>query len=507
MKRALISVSNKTGIATFAKKLVSLGFEIISTGGTAKALKEAGIDVIPIDQVTAYPECLDGRVKTLHPNIHGGLLARRDLDSHMATCKELKIELIDLVVVNLYPFQETIAKTDVTLAQAIEQIDIGGPSMLRSAAKNHAAVTVIVDPEDYDKVAEKLAASKLKQQDRQNLAAKVFLHTAMYDMAIANYLQEQDEESTYPEQQLLLLNKNTDLRYGENPHQKAAFYTLSGKQGVCQYTQHHGKALSYNNMLDFEAAALIVKELREPAAVIIKHSNPCGAAEAASLCDAYKLALAGDPVSAFGGIIGLNRELDLATAEEINKLFAEVVVAPSFSQKALDLLQKKPSLRLIALPHLSEVGHYPIYKWIDGGFLIQEPDLQDQEVSLECVTKAQLSKQDHADLIFANILVKYVKSNAIVVVKNRQLLGVGAGQMSRVKACEIALDAAGQEAKGAILGSDAFFPFADSISLAAKAGIKAIVQPGGSKRDQEVIAACDQSDIAMGLTQMRHFRH
>lgn len=506
-KRALISVSDKSGILEFAKGLIECGFEIISTGGTAKALEAGGCKVIAIDQITGYPECLDGRVKTLHPNIHGGLLARRDLDSHMQTCKELNIELIDLVVVNLYPFQETIAKPEVTLAQAIEQIDIGGPSMLRSAAKNHASVTVLVDPSDYAVTLASLKNNSQTQKQRQALAAKVFSHTAVYDMAIANYLLQQESDSLFPDQQVLLLNKNADLRYGENPHQKAAFYTLNNNQGVCAYVQHHGKALSYNNMLDFEAAALIVKELKEPAAVIIKHSNPCGAAEAETLAEAYRLALASDPVSAFGGIIGLNRELDLETAQEIAKLFAEVVVAPSFSDDALALLKQKENLRLISIPHLKNVGHDLVYKGIDGGFLIQDPDSLEQKVQIQSVTKTACQKEDEADYYFANTLVKFVKSNAIVVVKNRQLIGVGAGQMSRVKACEIALEQAGEKAKGAVLGSDAFFPFPDSIHLAAKAGIKAIVQPGGSKKDSDVIAACDDAAIAMGLTHTRHFRH
>ncbi|MEK9657727.1 MAG: bifunctional phosphoribosylaminoimidazolecarboxamide formyltransferase/IMP cyclohydrolase [bacterium] len=507
MKRALLSVSNKEGIINFAKTLKSLKYEIISTGGTAKTLIDAGIEVTPIDQITGFPECLDGRVKTLHPKIHGGLLARRDLETHIQTCKDLNIGFIDVVAVNLYPFQETIQKPDVVLAEAIEQIDIGGPSMLRSAAKNHQSVTVLVDPDDYTWVAKKMIQDTLSENEKQALAAKVFAHTATYDMAIANYLFQQQEESPYPKQKLLLLNKNSDLRYGENPHQSAAFYTVNGKKGVCQYTQHHGKALSYNNMLDFEAAALIIKEFNEPAAVVIKHSNPCGAAQATTLVEAYKKALAGDPIAAFGGIIGLNREVDKVTASEISKLFAEVVVAPSYSQAALDILQKKANIRLISVPKLEQVGNYPIHKWIDGGFLIQDPDTQDQPPSINCVTQTPLSKQDEEDLLFANILVKYVKSNAIVIVKNKQLLGVGAGQMSRVKACEIALEAAGEKAKGAVLGSDAFFPFSDSIDLAAKAGIKAIIQPGGSKKDQDVIATCDQENIAMGMTNMRHFRH
>ena len=506
-KRALISVSDKQGIIGIAKRLIALNYEIISTGGTAKILEKESIPVIAMDQVTGYPECLDGRVKTLHPAIHGGLLARRDLPNHMETCKALNIELIDIVIVNLYPFKQTIQQEGVRLDQAIEQIDIGGPSMLRSAAKNHESVTVLVDPSDYEWVITKLEQNQLNKQDKQQLATKVFSHTAMYDMTIANYLQQQQSQETYPQNQLLLLKKQADLRYGENPHQQAAFYILNENKALCHYTQRHGKELSYNNMLDFEAAALIAKELKKCGAVIIKHSNPCGAAQADSLVEAFKKALASDPVSAFGGIVGLNQEVDEQTALEISHLFAEVVLAPSFSQQALGILTKKPSLRLIELPHLKEIGTQATYRWVDGGFLTQEPDIQQQSASINCVTKSALSQTDMDDLFFANILVKYVKSNAIVVVKDQQLLGVGAGQTSRVKACEIALESSGEKAKGAILGSDAFFPFPDSIELAAQAGIKAIIQPGGSKKDPEVIAACDNHGLAMGLTSVRHFRH
>tara|TARA_B100001113_G_C21106344_1_gene621051 strand:- start:113 stop:1648 length:1536 start_codon:yes stop_codon:yes gene_type:complete len=510
--RALISVSDKTGIVSFAKQLVSFGYEIISTGGTLTVLSNNGIDVIPVDDITGFPEMLDGRVKTLHPKIHGGLLALRDNEAHMITCQDNDINLIDLVVVNLYPFQDTINKFNATLKEAIENIDIGGPSMLRSAAKNYRSVGVIVNPERYDNIIQELADNKgiLSLKTKQKLACEAFSHTANYDMVISQYLHQklQPDNSKFLTIQQLHLEKRAQLRYGENPHQEAAFYKIPQLSGLANFIQHHGKALSYNNIIDLESAVLIASEIELPSVSIIKHSNPCGAAMADTIYEAYCHAYASDPVSAFGSIIGLNRKVDAETAQEIMKTFVEVVVAPGFESNALKILKEKPSIRLIELPDFNQLSQGKYYRYVSGGFLVQSTD--DYKVTasdLTFPTKNNPDTQCINDLLFANTVVKYVKSNGIVVAKNGRVVGVGAGQMSRVEAVELALKKAGKRAKGAVLSSDAFFPFKDSVKLAHEAGIKAIIQPGGSKRDDESITFCNEVNIGMVFSGVRHFRH
>lgn len=514
--RALISVSDKTGIVTFAKELEALGYEIISTGGTYKVLKENRVKVISIDEVTEFPEMLDGRVKTLHPKIHGGLLSVRANKEHMQTCKDHNIELIDIVVVNLYPFEKTISNPDVTVEVAIENIDIGGPSMLRSAAKNYQSVGVIVDPSRYDGIIEELKANQgqLTLKTKEALAYEVFAHTSRYDTIIASYMKtnvvKTVSSDTLPDVLVPQLIKQSDLRYGENPHQKAAFYKLANRMepGLIGLKQLHGKELSYNNIVDLEAAALIVKEFDLPGAAIIKHTNPCGAAVSETVAAAYKNAYDCDPVSAFGSIVGLNRPVDVETAEEISKTFVEAVIAPKFDKEAVEILSQKPSIRLIELANMEELEKGYYYKYVDGGFLVQEPDAKKTtQNDLDIVTKTKPGNKDLHELVFAFQLVKYVKSNAILVVKDGKAVGVGAGQMSRVEAVEIALKKAGELGEGAVLASDAFFPFKDSVELAQKAGVKAIIQPGGSKRDQESIDACDEHGISMVFTGVRHFRH
>jgi len=511
--RALISVSDKVGIVSFAKKLESLGFEIVSTGGTYNVLKENKINVIPIDDVTEFPEMLDGRVKTLHPRIHGGLLAKRDNLDHMSICKEHGIEMIDLVVVNLYPFEKTIAKPDVTLEEAIENIDIGGPSMLRSAAKNYRSVGVVVNPDRYDDViAELEEKGSLSLALKEALACDVFTHTANYDARIASFLGStllnEKRDDGFPQVITQTLTKQTDLRYGENPHQEAAFYSTNAKQGIPSLKQLHGKELSYNNIVDLESALLIVSEFDLPSAAIIKHTNPCGAAIGDSLFDAYQKAYNVDPVSAFGSIVGLNRTVDLQTAEEISKTFVEVVIAPGFEKEALDILTKKPSIRLIEISELKDKSQSYYYKHVEGGFLVQTKDTKRlTEDDLSIVTDTKPSSKEINDLLFAFTLVKHVKSNAVLIAKNGTAVGIGAGQMSRVESVDIALSKAGDQAQGAVMASDAFFPFRDSIDAASKKGIVSVIQPGGSKRDQESIDSCNEHKISMAFTGIRHFKH
>jgi len=512
--RALISVSDKRGIVAFAQGLVDLGYDIISTGGTLSLLQKNNVPVTPVDAVTGFPEMLDGRVKTLHPKIHGGLLALRNNPEHVATCKAHDITFIDLVVVNLYPFEKTISNPNVHLEDAIENIDIGGPSMLRSGAKNYQSVGIIVDPDQYEALLAEMKqnAGTLSLKTKEKLAAKVFAHTSHYDGMIAQFLAKQFEESeatsSFPQTVQPRLTKNAELRYGENPHQKAAFYILEGVNGFGELKQLHGKELSYNNIVDLEAAVLLVKETEKPAAVIIKHTNPCGAAIGDSLLAAYKKAYDADPVSAFGSIIGLNKTVDKATATEIAKTFVEAVIAPGFDADALTLLQEKAAIRLMVLDPFNFVEDRPVFKYVHGGFLLQSPDtVSVQKEQLQTVTKTAPTPKQIEELLFAFSIVKYVKSNAIVVVKDGQVVGVGAGQMSRVEAVEIALKKAGEKAKGAVLASDAFFPFKDSVELAAAAGISAIIQPGGSKRDQESIETSDANGISMVMTGIRHFRH
>ncbi|WP_078551366.1 bifunctional phosphoribosylaminoimidazolecarboxamide formyltransferase/IMP cyclohydrolase [Bacillus alkalicellulosilyticus] len=510
IKRALVSVSDKEGIVPFVKELVNLGVEVISTGGTSKALQDAGVNVIGISEVTGFPEIMDGRVKTLHPNIHGGLLAMRDNPDHVAQLEKHDITPIDLVVVNLYPFQQTIAKPDVAFADAIENIDIGGPSMLRSAAKNHASVTVVVDPADYETVlAELKENNEVTAETKRKLAAKVFRHTAAYDAVIADYLTKQAGEE-YPETLTVTYEKQQSLRYGENPHQKAAFYKkpLGASSSIAAGKQLHGKELSYNNINDADAALAIVKEFSEPAVVAVKHMNPCGVGSAASIEAAYDKAYAADPVSIFGGIIAANREIDGATALKLKEVFLEIIIAPSFSEEAIEILTAKKNLRLLTVPFEGKGATEVKITSIHGGALVQEEDkLGFDDAEIKVVTERQPSEQEWADLKLAWKVVKHVKSNAIVLAKDNMTIGVGAGQMNRVGAAKIAIEQASEKAQGSALGSDAFFPMSDTVEEAGKAGITAIIQPGGSIRDEESIAKANELGITMVFTGVRHFKH
>ncbi len=512
IKRALISVSDKTGIVDLAKELVKLGVEIISTGGTAKALEEAGIKVIGISEITGYPECLDGRVKTLHPNIHGGLLAVRDNEVHMNKLRELGIETIDIVVVNLYPFRKTIEKEGVELSEAIENIDIGGPSMLRAAAKNYKYVTVIVNPSDYQKVLEEInAKGNTTEATRFELAAKVFSHTASYDTLIGSYLWEKAGLPKYPETVTMTFEKVQELRYGENPHQAAAYYremkAVSGS--IATAVQLHGKELSFNNINDANAALETLKEFDEPAAVAVKHANPCGVGVGNSLYEAYTKAYEGDPISIFGGIIALNREVDASTASEISNIFVEIVIAPSYSEEALAILKSKKNIRIMQLEDICHKSVTDIdIKKVGGGLLIQDADWQDFDMDdIKNVTDRKPTDKEMQDMLFAWKVVKHVKSNAIVVAKDGMTLGIGPGQTNRIWSANMSLERSGEKAKGAVIASDAFFPFGDVVTVAAKTGISAIIQPGGSLRDQESIEECNKTGIAMIFTGRRHFKH
>ncbi|XJZ27635.1 bifunctional phosphoribosylaminoimidazolecarboxamide formyltransferase/IMP cyclohydrolase [Bacillota bacterium Lsc_1132] len=509
-KRALISVSDKTGITNFAKELVSLGFEIISTGGTKKALQNEGIPVMSVSDVTGFPEILEGRVKTLNPFIHGGLLAKQDDPEHQKQLEEHQIVPIQLVVVNLYPFQQTIEKPDVTVADAIENIDIGGPTMLRASAKNHQYLTVVVDPADYETVLTELKAEGITTlETRRKLAAKVFRHTAAYDALIAQYMTELADEET-PEKLTVTYELKQQLRYGENPHQKAAFYKkpLGSSFSIAASNQLHGKELSYNNINDADAALQIVKEFTEPAAVAVKHMNPCGVGVGANTYEAFTKAFAADPVSIFGGIIAFNREVDAETADKLHEIFLEIIIAPSYSAEALEILTKKKNLRLLTLPF--DQVNKPEAKMvtIEGGLLVQDQDrytLEDANITIP--TKRQPTKDEWEALKLGWKIVKHVKSNAIVVASKDMTLGIGAGQMNRVGSAEIALKQAGEKAQGAGLASDAFFPMNDTVEAAAKAGITAIIQPGGSIRDEDSIKKADEYGIAMVFTGVRHFKH
>jgi phosphoribosylaminoimidazolecarboxamide formyltransferase/IMP cyclohydrolase len=511
MAYALLSVSDKRNLVPFAQTLIEVGYELVSTGGTFSVLQAAGLPVVTIDSVTGFPEMLDGRVKTLHPKVHGGLLAKRHDPAHQEACLRHQIKPIDMVVVNLYPFEATIAKPDVTLEDAIENIDIGGPSMVRSAAKNHESVAVVVNPDRYFELMEELKANQgqLSVETRQRLTVEAFEHTSRYDAIIAGYLRQVYLPESKPllDQKTLILDKKMDLRYGENPHQKAAFYHVAGSTHASPI-QHQGKELSYNNLLDLDAAWQLVKALPGCGAAIIKHNNPCGVAVSETLVTAYQKALSADPVSAFGGIVGLNREVDADTASELAKLFLEVIVAPSFSSEALSILSAKEAVRLISIPQFEAASDTVTYRQVQGGFLAQTPDTQAVDSSQWTrVTTTQPSAASMADMELAWEVVRHVKSNAIVVVKEGKTLGIGAGQMSRIEAVEIALKKAGPHAIGAVLASDAFFPFKDSVILAAKAGITAVVQPGGSKKDQESIDQCNEDRLAMVFTHVRHFKH
>ncbi|MFZ0446223.1 MAG: bifunctional phosphoribosylaminoimidazolecarboxamide formyltransferase/IMP cyclohydrolase [Bacillus sp. (in: firmicutes)] len=509
-KRALISVSDKTGVIEFAKKLVELGFEIISTGGTKKAIHEAGIPVIGVSDVTGFPEILDGRVKTLNPLIHGGLLAKFDDPSHKAQMDEHSIDPIQIVCVNLYPFQQTIEKPGVTVEDAIENIDIGGPTMLRSAAKNHQYVAVVVDPTDYETVISDLKeVNEVRFETRRALAAKVFRHTAAYDSIIANYMTELVGIET-PEKLTVTYELKQPLRYGENPHQKASFYRkpLGSKFSIANATQLHGKELSYNNINDADAALQIVKEFTEPAAVAVKHMNPCGVGTGKDIVAAYEKAFEADPLSIFGGIIALNREVDRSTAEKMHEIFLEIIIAPSFEKEAIDILTSKKNIRLLTIPFGGNENPESKLTSIEGGLLVQDRD----EYSLEHATISYPTDRKPTDEEWEALklgwkVVKHVKSNAIVVSDAQMTLGIGAGQMNRVGSAKIALEQAGEKAKGAALASDAFFPMDDTVEAAAKAGVTAIIQPGGSIKDEDSIKKANEYGIAMVFTGVRHFKH
>jgi phosphoribosylaminoimidazolecarboxamide formyltransferase/IMP cyclohydrolase len=509
MPRALISVSDKRGIVPFAQGLVRLGYEIISTGGTAGALKEAGVPVIPIDQVTGFPEILDGRVKTLHPKVHGGLLYRRDLPAQVAEAKEHQITAIDLVAVNLYPFRATISRPDVSFEDAIENIDIGGPSMLRSAAKNHEHVVVVVDPQDYAPVLERLERNDLPHAFRKGLAAKVYAHTSDYDAAIAGFLSGGATE--LPSIMGLGLRRMQSLRYGENPGQRAALYVSEQPRGMSDLAQRQGKELSFNNLLDIDAAMMAIGAWPTmPACVIIKHTTPCGLAVGGSAVEAFRKALATDPKSAFGGVVGFNTVVDAATAEAMSALFVEVVVAPRVQKEALAVFAAKKNLRVVELPAAREPGGLD-FKTVRGGFLVQDRFAFDPDESgWKVVTRRQPTDAERFDLAFAWAAVATVKSNAILIARDGQALGIGAGQMSRVDSSFLAVHKAklsGHDVQGAALASDAFFPFPDGVEEAAAAGIRAIIQPGGSVNDAKVIEAADRHDITMIFTGKRQFRH
>lgn len=517
--RALISVSDKNGIVEFAKNLLDLGVEIISTGGTHKALENAGIKVTGISEVTGFPECLDGRVKTLHPSIHAGLLAMRKNPEHMKQLDELNIETIDIVAVNLYPFKQTILKDNVTRAEAIENIDIGGPTMLRSAAKNYQDVAVIVDPGDYYKVIEELKENKeVSLETKFYLCSKVFEHTAHYDTLIATYMKKERMDFELPQTITLTYEKVQDMRYGENPHQKAAFYKeVSNNNGVLSSAvQLHGKELSFNNINDTNGAIELLKEFVEPAVVACKHANPCGVGIGDSIYEAYIKAFNADPTSIFGGIVVFNREIDEKTAEEINKIFVEIIVAPSYSEKALNILKSKKNIRLLQLENIhtrQDENAYDLKK-VAGGILVQTIDskLLPEDEEIKTVTNKKPSEQEMKDLIIAWKIVKHTKSNAITIVKNGQSIGIGPGQVNRIWACRQAIEHAKEflgydSLKGAALASDAFFPFPDCVEEAAKVGITAIIQPGGSLKDDLSIEECNKNNIAMIFTNMRHFKH
>ncbi|MEC2159404.1 bifunctional phosphoribosylaminoimidazolecarboxamide formyltransferase/IMP cyclohydrolase [Virgibacillus halodenitrificans] len=509
-KRALISVSNKENIIDFANNLTELGVEIISTGGTLRVLKEAGIPAFPVDEVTGFPEILDGRVKTLHPLIHGGLLAKRSEAAHMEQLEANQITPIDFVIVNLYPFKQTLEQEGVSHEEVIENIDIGGPTMLRAAAKNYADITVVVDPADYSSVIENVRNNSLDMNKRQQLAAKVFRHTANYDALIANYFTEQTEER-FPETYTITYEKAQNLRYGENPHQEAAFYRkpLSAGMNLATAQQLHGKELSYNNIQDANAALEIIAEyLESPAVVAVKHMNPCGIGVAETISKAFDRAYEADPISIFGGIIASNREIDEETAKELSKIFLEIVLAPGFTEDALDILTQKKNIRLLKLDMDTKEETTHKVTSVGGGVLIQtQDDGMAKPDELTVVTKRQPTEQELTDLLFAWKAVKHVKSNAIVLAKGNQTVGIGAGQMNRIGAAQIAIEQAGDKALESVLASDAFFPMPDTVEAAVKAGVTAIIQPGGSKRDEDSVKVCDAHNIAMVYTGMRHFKH
>jgi len=509
MKRALISVFDKTNVVEFAQELSALGWEIVSTGGTFAKFKEAGLDVLDISDITQFPECFDGRVKT-YPNVEGGILAIRDNEKHKKQMADLGIDPIDIVVCNLYPFKETILNKESTHEEIIENIDIGGPTMLRAASKNYNFVTVITDPSDYSRVIDELKSEgDTSLQTKEYLASKVFQHTAHYDTLISNYFNAKLGVKT-PDVITLTYEKKQDLRYGENPHQSAAFYSqiVNTEGTLTAAIKLHGKELSYNNIGDTDGALETLKEFDEPTIVASKHANPCGVGSADSLAEAFQKAYDSDPVSIFGGIVAANREIDAACAEKMSKVFLEVIVAPSFSKDALTILTKKKNLRLLELPNILKKND-GVFKarTVLGGLLIQELDTKLIADELKVVTEKQPSVKEMEDLLFAWKVVKHAKSNGIALAKDKCSTGVGPGQVSRIWALENAIRQGGEMIKGSVLASDAFFPFADCVEAAAAAGVKAIIQPGGSVRDQESIDAANKYGIAMVFTGMRHFKH
>ena len=517
IKRAILSVSDKTGIVDLARRLSAKGVTLLSTGGTQKAIAEAGIPVTGVSDITGFPECLDGRVKTLHPMIHAGLLAIRENEEHMAQIKELGVEPIDMVIINLYPFRATIEKPNVTFEDAVENIDIGGPTMLRAAAKNAQDVVVIIDPADYDRVMDEFEATgDVSLKTKRYLQYKVFEHTAQYDAMIQQYLRaqlEDAEEFEFPKNLTVTFEKVQDMRYGENPHQKAAFYRdLTDIAGTLPAAkQLHGKELSYNNINDTNGALELLREFDTTAVVAVKHGNPCGVGVADEVAEAYRLAYEADPVSVFGGIVVTNATVDAATAEQMSKIFLEIIVAPKFTDEALEILTKKKNLRLLELD--TTIRQYPkaerIMRKVAGGLLVQDVDdkLLPEEGELKVVTEKAPTEQEMKDLMLAWKIVKHAKSNGIAIAKDNQSLGIGPGQVNRIWSTQMAIERSGEKVKGAALASDAFFPFDDCVKACAEAGISCIIQPGGSVRDQDSIDACNKYGIAMVFTGMRHFKH
>ncbi|MBO5035545.1 MAG: bifunctional phosphoribosylaminoimidazolecarboxamide formyltransferase/IMP cyclohydrolase [Clostridia bacterium] len=512
MKRALLSVSDKTGIVEFAKELSSLGFEILSTGGTATALRDNGIDVTNVSDVTGFPECLDGRVKTLHPMIHAGILAMRDNPEHMQQIKDLGVEPIDIIAINLYPFKKTILKEGTTFEEAVENIDIGGPTMIRAAAKNHPDVAVIVDPADYSSIIDQLKNGGISLQAKKELALKVFEHTAAYDALIADYFRKQLDKSPLPDSLTLTFEKVQGMRYGENPHQSAAFYRQVGHYDgtLSAAEQLSGKELSYNNINDTNGALDLLKEFEGKTAVVaVKHANPCGVGTGADTYEAYMNAYNADPVSIYGGIVACNTVVDAKTAEEMHKIFLEIVIAPDFTEEAVKILSAKANLRILRLPQIAKRNTPDMLdmKKVAGGLLVQELDCSLYAGELKCVTDRAPTEEEMKALDFGWTVVKHTKSNAIVLSKDNMTVGVGPGQTNRITALELAVKYAGDKAKGSVLASDAFFPFDDCVEAAHKAGITAIIQPGGSIRDEDSIKKCNEYGIAMVFTGQRHFKH
>jgi phosphoribosylaminoimidazolecarboxamide formyltransferase / IMP cyclohydrolase len=517
IQRALISVSDKLGLADFARGLSAAGVEIFSTGGTRKHLESEGVPVRDVSEYTGFPEMMDGRLKTLHPKVHGGILCRHDNPEDMKSLAAHGILTFELVVVNLYPFEVTVARKDVTQEEAIEQIDIGGPTLVRAAAKNHAFTTIATHAAQYSEILDQVTAQGCTTLElRRRLAGEAFAHTARYDRAIADYFAGATAEGPFPGTVTIGLSRKMVLRYGENPHQRAALYSKSDGQGasIVAARQLNGKELSYNNLLDLDSALTIVRQFSDPAAVVIKHNNPCGAAASDVLATALQLAMEGDPLSAFGSVLGLNRPVDAATAEVLTApgLFVEAIVAPRFNPDALEILTTRPkwksNVRLMEVGDLDRSPPHWTFRCVEAGALMQDADvLVDPEDEWKVVTEKKPSEKQMSDLRFAWEIVRHVKSNAIVLCKDRMLLGAGAGQMSRVDSTEIAVKKAGSRSKGSVLGSDAFFPFPDSIDAAAVVGVAAIIQPGGSKNDDAAVAACNRHGIPMIFTGRRHFKH